>query len=134
MNLGPNSIHWCDSFRYLGVTFHAGLKLKTYTEVIKQKFFMTSNSVLGNSRSLPSKPDHVNPTSGRRVICRHDVVCGFATRPDVLPPCLSPSQPVHVGPTSATRRKTQRFLTASRSRAAEQQHAMSQRPSLAQRS
>jgi len=52
MNLGPNSIQWCDSFEYLGVTFHAGLKLKTNTEVIKQKFFMASNSVIGNSRSL----------------------------------------------------------------------------------
>jgi len=30
-----------------------------------------------------------------------------------------PSQPVHVGPTSATRRKTQRFLTSCRRRAAE---------------
>ena len=30
-----------------------------------------------------------------------------------------PSQPLHVGPTSATRRKTQRFLTSSRRRAAE---------------
>ena len=52
MNLGPNSIQWCDSFKYLGVTFHAGLKLKTNTEAIKQKFFMASNSVLCNSRSL----------------------------------------------------------------------------------
>jgi len=40
MNLGPNSLQWYDSFEYLGVTFHAGLKLKTNTEVIKQKFFM----------------------------------------------------------------------------------------------
>jgi len=52
MNLGPNIIQWCDSFEYLGVTFHAGLKLKTNTEVIKQTFFMASNSVLGNSHSL----------------------------------------------------------------------------------
>jgi len=52
MNLGPNSIQWCDSLEYLAVTFHAGLKLKTNIEVIKQKFFMASNSVLGNSRSL----------------------------------------------------------------------------------
>jgi len=52
MNLGPNGIQRCDSFEYLGVTFHAGLKLKTNTEVIEQKFFMASNSVLGNSRSL----------------------------------------------------------------------------------
>ena len=39
MNLGLNSIQWCDSFKYLGVTFHAGLKLKTNIEAIKQKFF-----------------------------------------------------------------------------------------------
>ena len=52
MNLGPNRIHWCDSFKYLGVTFQAGRKLKVNIDVIKQKFFMASNSVLGNSRSL----------------------------------------------------------------------------------
>jgi len=52
MNLGPNSVQWCDSFKYLGITFHDGLKLKTNTEVIKQNFFMASNSVLGNLRSL----------------------------------------------------------------------------------
>ena len=52
MNLGPNSIQWCDLFKYLGVTFHAGLKLKTNIEAIKHKFFMASNSVRGNSRSL----------------------------------------------------------------------------------
>jgi len=52
MNLGRNSIQWCDSFKYLGVTFYAGLKLKTNIEAIKLKFFMASNSVLGNSRSL----------------------------------------------------------------------------------
>jgi len=52
MNLGTNSLQWCDSFKNLGVTFHAGLKLKTNIEVIKQKIFMASNSVLGNSRSL----------------------------------------------------------------------------------
>ena len=41
MNLGPNSIQWCDSFKYLGVTFHAGLKLKTNIEVIfKMKFLL----------------------------------------------------------------------------------------------
>jgi len=32
---GPNMIQWCDSFEYLGVTFHAGLKLKTNIEVIE---------------------------------------------------------------------------------------------------
>ena len=52
MNLGRNSIQWCDSFKYLGVTFYAGLKLKTNIEAIKLKFFMASNSVLGNSCSL----------------------------------------------------------------------------------
>jgi len=51
MNLGSNIIQWCYSFAHLGVTFHAGLKLKTNTEVIKQKFFY-GISVLGNSRSL----------------------------------------------------------------------------------
>jgi len=52
MNLVQRVYMWCDSFEYLGVTFHAGLKLKTNTEVIKQTFFMASNIVLRNSRSL----------------------------------------------------------------------------------
>jgi len=52
MNLGPYSIEWCDSFKYLGVTFQAGLKLKININMIKQKFFMASNSVLGNTHSL----------------------------------------------------------------------------------
>jgi len=52
MNLGPKSIQWCDSFKYLGVTFQAGPKLKINIDVIKRKFFMASNSVLANSHSL----------------------------------------------------------------------------------
>ena len=52
MNLGPNRIQWCDSFKYFGVTFQVGRKLKVNIDVIKQKFFMASNNVLGNSRSL----------------------------------------------------------------------------------
>jgi len=52
MNLEPNRIQWCDSFKYLGVTFQARPKLKVNIDVIKQTFFMASNSVLGNSRSL----------------------------------------------------------------------------------
>jgi len=52
MNLGPKSIQWCDSFKYLGVTFQAGPKLYINIDVIKQKFFTASNSVLGNSHSL----------------------------------------------------------------------------------
>jgi len=43
MNLGPKSIQWCDSFKYLSVTFQAGPKLKINIDVIKQKFFMASN-------------------------------------------------------------------------------------------
>ena len=38
MNLGPNSIQWCDSFKYLGVTFQAGPKLKINIDVIKHNF------------------------------------------------------------------------------------------------
>jgi len=52
MNLGPNSLQWCDSFKYLSVTFQAGPKLTINIDVIKQKFFMASNSVLDNSYSL----------------------------------------------------------------------------------
>ena len=52
MNLGPNSIEWHDSFKYLGVTFQAGPKLKVNTDVIKRKIYMASNSVLRYSNSL----------------------------------------------------------------------------------
>ena len=52
MNLGLNRLQWCDSFKYLGVTFQAGRKLKVNIDVIKQKFVMASNSVLGNSHSI----------------------------------------------------------------------------------
>jgi len=34
MNLGPNSREWCDSFKYLGVAFQAGLKLKINIDMI----------------------------------------------------------------------------------------------------
>jgi len=52
MNLGPNSVEWHDSFKYLGVTFQAGPKLNVNIDVIKQKFYMASNSVLRYSNSL----------------------------------------------------------------------------------
>jgi len=47
MNLRPNSIEWCDSFKYLGVTFQAGLKLKINIDMIKQKFFYGGKQCVG---------------------------------------------------------------------------------------
>jgi len=39
MKLGPNSIEWCDSFKYLGITFQTGPKLKINIELIKHNFY-----------------------------------------------------------------------------------------------
>ena len=64
MNLGPNSIEWCDSLKYIGITFQAGLKLKVNIDMIKQKFFMASNSVLGDTHSL----DEYDPVAAVGVI------------------------------------------------------------------
>lgn len=52
MNLGSNTISWCTSFKYLGVTFSAGNKLCVNIDVIKHNFFAACNSVLSNSHSL----------------------------------------------------------------------------------
>jgi len=52
MKLGPKTITWCNSFKYLGVCFHVDSKLKVNTDTIKQKFFAACNSILGNSKSL----------------------------------------------------------------------------------
>jgi len=52
MLIGRNKIPWCDSLKYLGITFTAGKNLRVNIEVIKHKFFGACNSVLGNSHSL----------------------------------------------------------------------------------
>ena len=52
MALGTGTIAWCGHFKYLGVTFISGCKLSVDTEVIRRKFFITCNSVFGNTRTL----------------------------------------------------------------------------------
>lgn len=52
MRLGLDTISWSNSFKYLGVSFHAGHSLRVNVEVIKHKFFAACNSVLGNSHLL----------------------------------------------------------------------------------
>jgi hypothetical protein len=52
MRLGCNTIPWCDSFKYLGIAFIAGKKLRVNIDVIKHKLFGAYNSILGNSHSL----------------------------------------------------------------------------------
>ena len=52
MKLGHSTISWCNSFKYLGVTFYAGCKLCGNIDLIKRKFFAACNSVLGNCHSL----------------------------------------------------------------------------------
>ena len=47
MKLGPNNIEWRDSFKYLGVTFQAGPKLKINIETIKRKFFYGMKQCIG---------------------------------------------------------------------------------------
>jgi len=52
MILGNETISWCDSFKYLGVSFLAGKSLRVNIDVVKHKFFAACNSILGNSHSL----------------------------------------------------------------------------------
>jgi len=52
MSLGNDNIAWCNTFRYLGVTFIAGRKLCVNTDLIKQHFFVAVNSILGHSYNL----------------------------------------------------------------------------------
>ena len=52
MQLGLDKIVWCDSFKYLGISFTAGKSLRVNIDIIKHKFFAACNSVLGNSHSL----------------------------------------------------------------------------------
>jgi len=53
MSLGNDNIAWCNTFRYLGVTFIAGRKCCVNTDLIKQHFFVAvCNSILGHSYNL----------------------------------------------------------------------------------
>jgi hypothetical protein len=52
MWLGHDTISWCNSFKYLGVSFRAGHSLRVKVEVITHTYFFAFNSVLDNSHSL----------------------------------------------------------------------------------
>ena len=49
MCLGHDFIPWTDSFKYLGLKFCAGKRLKIDSNVITRKFFAACNCILGNS-------------------------------------------------------------------------------------
>jgi len=49
MKLAHNSIEWSESFKYRAVIFHVGRKCKTNIDTNKQKYSVSSNSVLGDS-------------------------------------------------------------------------------------
>ena len=51
MALGPETIAWCDNFKYLGISFRSGPRLYVDTDVTKRKFFTACNSIFGNCRS-----------------------------------------------------------------------------------
>jgi len=52
MILGQATIDWSDTFKYLGVHFIAGANLAVDLNVIKRKFYMSCNCILGNSRTM----------------------------------------------------------------------------------
>ena len=52
MILGQGTIDWSDTFKYLGVHFTAGTNLAVDLTVIKRKFYMSCNCILGNSRTM----------------------------------------------------------------------------------
>jgi hypothetical protein len=52
MSLDNDKILWYNTFKNLGVTFFAGQKLSVNVDIIKQHFFVASNSILGHSNSL----------------------------------------------------------------------------------
>jgi len=51
MALGPETIAWCDNFKYLGISFRSGPRLYVDTDVTKRKFFTACNSIFGNCHS-----------------------------------------------------------------------------------
>ena len=48
-SLGNAYIYWSESFKYLGVNFNSGLELKVDICSIKRKFYLSCNSILGNT-------------------------------------------------------------------------------------
>ena len=49
MRLSDNDLDWSNSFKYLGTTFLTGKKLTVNVNIIKQKFYIASNCILGNA-------------------------------------------------------------------------------------
>jgi len=52
MRLGNDKILWSGSFKYLGIPFNTGRSLTVDTQLIKRKFFASSNCILGNVSCL----------------------------------------------------------------------------------
>ena len=49
MVLGANTISWCKSFKYLGMTLLAGQSVVVDDSLIKRKFYASCNAILSNS-------------------------------------------------------------------------------------
>ena len=52
MILCSNNVKWSTTFSYLGITFCAGKKLSVDINVIKRKFFASTNCILGNTNTM----------------------------------------------------------------------------------
>src|SRR6188508_1593338 len=52
MTLQNESINWSNAFKYLGITFKTGKKLKVDIDVIKSKCYASCNSILCKSRNI----------------------------------------------------------------------------------
>jgi hypothetical protein len=49
MKLGNDDIIWVNSFKYLGVTILAGVKMCVDLDVVRLKFYAACNSIIRNS-------------------------------------------------------------------------------------
>lgn len=52
MYLGREKISWSNHFKYLGVNYLAGRKLTIDIDTVKRKFYVSCNSILGNTTSI----------------------------------------------------------------------------------
>ena len=52
LQLGTRNISWCSDFKYLGVSFNAGMNLTVDLSTTKRKFFCACNSIIGNTHGL----------------------------------------------------------------------------------
>jgi hypothetical protein len=52
MILGKDTISWSNTFKYLGLNFIAGKKLTVDINVIKRKFYVSCNCILGNTKTM----------------------------------------------------------------------------------